>query len=117
MTYVVGFLLAVPKAHKDEYLKFSKKMAEIYKRHGALSVYEGWGNDVPEGKANSMHTAVMREPDEEVVFSWVTWPNKEERDKVHTAIVDAMHEEMENVPIPFDATRMIYGGFNVILEQ
>ncbi len=117
MTYVVGFLLPIPTANKDSYLSFSEKIARIYKRHGALSVYECWGNDVPEGKLNSMHTAVMREPDEAVVFSWVTWPDKAARDKVHKKIVEDMHAEMENDPIPFDSDRMIYGGFDVILDQ
>jgi len=117
MTYVVGFLIAVPTDSKDAYLAFSEKMATIYKRHGALSVYESWGNDVPEGKVNSMHTAVKRKLDEAVVFSWVTWLNKEARDKVHKEIVEAMHVEMVDEPIPFDASRMIYGGFDVILER
>jgi len=117
MTYVVGFLLAVPTANKDDYLAFSEKMAGIYKKHGALSVYESWANDVPDGKLNSMHTAVMRKPNETVVFSWVTWPAKEARDKVHKKIVEAMHTEMENEPIPFDVSRMIYGGFYVILDR
>ncbi len=117
MTYVLGFILAVPLDHKDNYLAFSKKMATIYKRYGALSVYESWENDVPEGKLNSIHTAVMRNQDEALVFSWVTWTDKDTRDKVHKEIVEAMHVEMVDEPIPFDASRMIYGGFDVILER
>ncbi|MDG1995240.1 MAG: DUF1428 domain-containing protein [Emcibacteraceae bacterium] len=117
MKYVDSFLLAVPTANKDEYIAMAEKIAPIYKRHGALSIYECWGDDIAEGKLNSMHTAVMRKPDENIVFSWVTWPNKEVRDKAHTKISDDMHAEFENVPVPFDGARMIFGGFEVIIER
>lgn len=117
MTYVDGFLLAVPTKKKDDYIAMSEKIAAIYKRHGALSICETWSDDVPEGKLTSMHKAVMRKPDEGIVFSWVTWPNKEARDKAHSKVVDDMHAELENVPVPFDGARMIFGGFDVILER
>lgn len=117
MTYVDGFLLAVPTKHKQDYISMSEKIATIYKDHGALSVCETWSNDVPEGKLTSMHKAVMRKPDEGIVFSWVTWPNKSVRDEAHPKIVDAMHAELENVDVPFDGSRMLFGGFDVILER
>ena len=117
MTYVDGFLLAVPKANKNSYLTLSEKIATIYKKYGALSVCECWGDDIPEGELNSMHSAVIRKPDEAVVFSWVTWPDKAERDKVHDKIVETMHAEFEGDPIPFDGSRMIFGGFDMILNK
>ena len=117
MTYVDGFLLAVPKASKNSYISLSEKVATIYKKHGALSVCECWGDDLPEGEINSMHTAVMRKPDEAVVFSWVIWPDKAVRDNVHDKIVETMHEELGSDPVPFDGSRMIFGGFDVILDQ
>ncbi|HPF45324.1 MAG: DUF1428 domain-containing protein [Alphaproteobacteria bacterium] len=117
MKYIDGFLLPVPNARKDDYLVLAKKMAEIYIRRGALSIHECWGNDVPEGKLTSMPKAVLKEPDETVVFSWVVWPDKETRDKVHDLLVEDMHNEMADTLIPFDGKRMILGGFDMILDK
>jgi uncharacterized protein YbaA (DUF1428 family) len=72
MTYVDGFVAAVPTANKEAYRKHAEAAAVVFKEHGALSLVECWGDDVPEGKINSLHTAVMRKDDETVVFSWIT---------------------------------------------
>jgi uncharacterized protein YbaA (DUF1428 family) len=117
MAYVDGCLLAVPTANKQSYVSFSKKMALIIKKHGALSTVECWGEDIPEGKVNSMHSAVMRKSDETVIFSWVVWLDKIIRDKNHKRMVAEMETVMENIPIPFDGSRMIFGGFDVIVDD
>ena len=84
------------------------------KKHGALSVVEAWGDDVPEGETNSMHAAVMRKNDETVVFSWVVWPSRTVRNEgVKNAMADPA---MQADAMPFDGQRMIYGGFEVILK-
>lgn len=115
MTYIEGFLAAVPTADKDAYRTHAALAADVFRDHGALSLTECWGDDVPEGKINSMHTAVMRRPDETVVFGWIVWPSKEVRD----AGVRKVSEDprMASNPMPFDASRMIYGGFEVLLER
>ena len=116
MTYVDGYLLAVPTAKKDEYRKFAEDISVIFKDHGALTVAECWGDDVPEGKVNSMHTAVLLEPDETVVFSWVTWPSKAVRDDALPKIMEdpRMPKDMKSAPL--DGKRMIFGGFEMIVD-
>lgn len=116
MNYVDGFLLAVPTANKEAYRKQAQDAAAVFKSHGALSVVECWGDDVPEGKLNSMHTAVMRKPDETVVLSWITWPDKATRDAgMQKAFADPrMAGAMKDMP--FDGKRAIFGGFEVMLE-
>jgi uncharacterized protein YbaA (DUF1428 family) len=117
MTYVDGVIAAVPTADKQAYLDHARKAAALFKELGALSVTECWGDDVPEGKTNSLHTAVLRKPEETVVFSWITWPSKAVRDEAWQKLHDdpSMGEKMG--PMPFDGQRMIFGGFEAILEH
>lgn len=114
MTYVDGVLTAVPTANKDAYKAFAERAAKLFKRAGALSVVECWGDDVPEGKVNSLHTAVMRKPDETVVFSWISWPSKDVRDAGWAQIME--DGEMMGEEMPYDGSRMIFGGFEVMLD-
>lgn len=115
MAYIDGFLLPVPTTNREVYRTHATDAAAFFKRHGALKLVECWGDDVPEGKINSMHTAVMRQPDETVVFSWVIWPDKATRDaampKVFAEMAEAGFKDM-----PFDGKRMIFGGFEVLVE-
>ena len=116
MTYVDGFLCAVPVSSKAAFRAHAEKAAAAFKKHGALSVVECWGDELPEGKVNSMHTAVLRKPDETVVFSWITWPSKAVRD---AAMPKAMADPDLNPgtnPMPFDGSRMIFGGFEMIVD-
>jgi uncharacterized protein YbaA (DUF1428 family) len=113
--YVDGFVAAVPTANKDAYLRHATDAAVVFKEHGALSVVEGWGDDVPVGKINSMHTAVMRKDDETVVFAWITWPDKATRD-AGMAKVEADPRMKPPSTMPFDPARMIYGGFEAIVN-
>ena len=116
-TYVDGFLLAVPTANKEAYRQMAEAAAEVFKEHGALSLVECWGEDVPEGKLNSFHTAVLREPEESIVFAWITWPSKAVRDAAmkKNMMEDPRMQAWEN-KIPFDGKRMIFGGFEVIVN-
>jgi uncharacterized protein YbaA (DUF1428 family) len=114
MDYVDGFVVAVPAAKRETYLQHAKAAAEVFKQHGALSVVECWGDDVPEGKLTSFPMAVQRQEGEVVVFSWIAWPSKSVRDQ-------GMKQSMEDPRLktdsmPFDGKRMIYGGFKVILN-
>jgi uncharacterized protein YbaA (DUF1428 family) len=115
MTYVDGFVCAVPTANKEAYRGYAEAAAVVFKEYGALSIVECWGDDVPEGKINSMHTAVMRKEDETVVFSWITWPDKATRDAGLQKVFADPRLQSDVNPMPFDGTRMIFGGFEMIV--
>lgn len=112
MAYVDGVLAAVPTANKEKYLEHAEKAAAVFKKHGALSIVECWGDDIPEGKLNSLHTAVMRNADETVVLSWITWESKDARNEAWARIMEDPNMPQE---MPFDGQRMIFGGFDVLM--
>ena len=116
MNYVDGFVCAVPAANRDAYLAHASKMAPLFKEFGALNVVETWGDDVPEGKLTSFPLAVQRKDDESVVFSWITWPSKQVRDDAWKKVMADPRMSHENNPMPFDGKRLIYGGFQTILD-
>jgi uncharacterized protein YbaA (DUF1428 family) len=114
--YVDGFVLAVPTAKREDYRKLAAEAATVFRDHGALGVVECWGDDIPEGKLTSFPMAVKAEADESVVFSWITWASRAERDEgMRKAMEDPrMNHKLEEMP--FDAKRMIFGGFEAIVE-
>ncbi|MEL6977954.1 MAG: DUF1428 domain-containing protein [Pseudomonadota bacterium] len=114
MTYIDGVVCAVPTANKDAFKAHALAAAAVFKRHGALSLTECWGEDVPDGALNSFHSAVMRKPDETIVMSWIAWPSKEVRDQGWEKI--RADPEMAENPMPFDGSRMIFGGFDVLVQ-
>lgn len=114
--YVDGFVLAVPTANREAYRRHAEDAAVVFKAHGALSLVECWGDAVPEGKVNSMHTAVLRRPDETVVFSWITWPDKAARDAGMAKVFADPRMPASMDAMPFDGTRMIFGGFETIVN-
>lgn len=115
MAYVDGFVLAVPTINKSDYLEIAEKMASIFKDHGALAVVENWGDNVPDGKVTSFPMAVKCQQDEAVVFSWITWQSKEARDKGMKEVMADTRMDWENMTMPFDTKRMIFGSFETIL--
>jgi uncharacterized protein YbaA (DUF1428 family) len=116
MNYVDGFVAPVPTANREKYLKHAQAAAAAFKEYGALSVVECWGNDVPEGKLTSYTMAVQRKDDESVVFSWVTWPSKAVRDDAWKKMMEDPRFNPQTNPMPFDGKRLIYGGFEMILN-
>lgn len=116
MNYVDGFVCAVPTANRERFRQHAAKAAEVFREHGALGVVECWGDDVPEGKLTSFPMAVQRKNDETVVFSWVTWPSREVRDEGMKKIMADPRVQPDVNPMPFDGTRLIYGGFEVIVD-
>ncbi|MFN0183482.1 MAG: DUF1428 domain-containing protein [Aquabacterium sp.] len=116
MMFVDGFVLAVPTANKETFRQHATDAAVVFKECGALSVVECWGEDVPEGKVNSMHTAVLRKADETVVFSWIAWPDKATRDAGMAKVMADPRLSPDRNPMPFDGQRMIYGGFEAIVN-
>jgi len=116
MSYVDGFVLAVPNAKKDSYRAHAEKAGAVFKEYGMLQMFECWGDDVPEGKLTSFRMAVKQEEDETVVFSWITWPSKEVRDEGWKKIMEDPRMKMDGQEMPFDGKRMIYGGFKVLVQ-
>ena len=113
MTYVDGFVAAVPKANKEQYIAHARGAADLAKQWGATRVVENWGDDVPPGKVTDFQRAVQAKEDEVIVFSWIEYPDKATRD----AVMKRMMEDpaMANVPdMPFDGQRLIYGGFSTL---
>ena len=116
MNYVDGFVCAVPTANRDAYQTHAARAAPLFKEFGALSVVETWGDDVPDGKLTSFPLAVQRKDDETVVFSWITWPSKQVRDEAWKKVMVDPRMSQDNNPMPFDGKRLIYGGFQTILD-
>jgi uncharacterized protein YbaA (DUF1428 family) len=119
MTYVDGFVLAVPKANKDAYRELAEISWKVFSKHGALRHVECWGDDVPEGKLTSFTIAVQRKDDEVAVFSWIEWPSKEARDKGNAAAMEEFSKMPGMTPenMPFDGKRMFWGGFQPIVDR
>jgi uncharacterized protein YbaA (DUF1428 family) len=115
MAYIDGYVLAVKTHRRADYESMAKMATPLFKKHGALRVVETWGDDVPEGTLTSFPMAVKCEPDESVVFSWVWWPDKETRNSGMRAAMDDPEMKMPD-DCPFDGKRMIFGGFEVMLE-
>ena len=115
MNYVDGFVAAVPTANKAAYLEHARLAATVFKAHGALGAVECWGDDVPDGKLTSFPMAVQRKADETVVFAWITWPSREVRDAGMKKVMD--DPRMRDMQMPFDGQRLIYGGFQVVLDD
>ena len=116
MNYVDGFLCAVSNDNKDAYTEHAKKVGGLFKEYGALAVVDCWGDDVPEGKLTSFTTAVKREDNESVIFSWITWPSKAVRDEAWKKLMADERMTQADSP-PFDGKRMIYGGFQMIAQS
>jgi uncharacterized protein YbaA (DUF1428 family) len=116
MNYVDGFVTPVPTANKDAYGKHAQDVAQVFKDFGAISVVECWGDDVPEGKLTSFTLAVKREPSETVVFSWITWPSRAVRDAAWEKVMADPRMQAGASAMPFDGKRLIYGGFQMIVE-
>ena len=115
--YIDGFVVPVPTASREAYRALAERAATVFKEHGALAVVECWGDDVPEGKLTSFPMAVQRRDDETVVFSWITWPDRATRDAGMKASMADPRLNPEANAMPFDGKRMIFGGFEVIVDR
>jgi uncharacterized protein YbaA (DUF1428 family) len=116
MSYIDGFVVAVPAANKQAYIKMAEEAAVIFKDHGALQLVERWGDDVPEGKVTSFPMAVQRRDDEVVVFSWIVWPSRQARDEGMKKSMEDSRMQMDPTKMPFDGQRMIFGGFEMVVN-
>jgi uncharacterized protein YbaA (DUF1428 family) len=118
MSYIDGFVIAVPTANKQKFIDHAKSADAMFLEMGATRVLECWGDDVKDGKLTDFRRAVQATGDEAVVFSWIEWPDKATRDAA-MAKMDAMmtgenpdpRMDPKKNPMPFDGKRMIFGGF------
>ena len=120
MSYIDGFVVAVPTANKEKYIEHARMGDSIFTDFGATRIVECWADDVPEGKVTDFGKAVQAKADESVVFSWIEWPDKKTRDEAMQKMMaeDFKDDRMdpEKNPPPFDGARLIYGGFAPIVE-
>ena len=116
MSYIDGFVAAVPTANKQLYAEHAREICEIFREYGALQYFECWGDDVPDGEVTSFPMAVKCQADETVCFSWVVWPTKEIRQQAQQKMRSDSRFDPEQMKMPFDGTRLIYGGFEVLVE-
>ena len=120
MSYIDGFVIAVPTKNKDAFVEHAKMADSIFTELGATRVVEAWGDDVPDGETTDFRKAVNATPEETVVFSWIEWPDKSTRDaamkKMMSEDFDDERLNSEKNPMPFDGKRMVFGGFETIVE-
>ncbi|HTE42802.1 MAG TPA: DUF1428 domain-containing protein [Steroidobacteraceae bacterium] len=116
MAYIEGFVAAVPRANKDAYVKHATKAFPYFKKLGATRMVENWGDDIPDGKLTDFKGAVKAQPDEEIIFSWVEYPDKATRDQANQRMMnDPAMADMGDMP--FDGKRMIFAGFEPVIDE
>lgn len=120
MTYFDGFVMAVPTANKEDFVRHAAEIDPMFVEMGAVRVHECWGDDVPDGKVTDFRRSVQAKDDETVVFAFVEWPDKATRDAAHKKMHEMMETDdrfnPEKNPMPFDGKRLIYGGFQSIFH-
>jgi uncharacterized protein YbaA (DUF1428 family) len=117
MPYVDGFIVPVPKKNLDAYVRLSKKCGEVWREYGALDYREWVAEDVKVGKLTSFPRSVKLKPGEVVVFAWITYKSRAQRDRINAKVMkDPRLAEMSQGKAPFDGKRMIYGGFDSLVK-
>jgi uncharacterized protein YbaA (DUF1428 family) len=118
MPYVDGFIVAVPKKNLAAYARMSKKAGKVWREYGALDYREWVADDVKPGKLTSFPQSVKLKPNETVVFSWITYKSRAQRDKINAKVMSdpRLKSMMDGKAMPFDGKRMIYGGFASLVK-
>jgi uncharacterized protein YbaA (DUF1428 family) len=118
MPYVDGFVVPVPRKNVQAYRRIAQKSGKVWKEHGALEFIECIGDDVKPGKVTSFPQSVKLRPGETVAFSWITFKSRSHRDRVNAKVMKdpRLAKLMDPKAMPFDAKRMIYGGFKVLVD-
>lgn len=116
MSYIDGFVLAVPTANKQKFIDHANAGDSVFMDYGATRVLECWGDDVKDGKQTDFRRAVQAKGDETVVFSWIEWPDRATRDAGMQKAMDDPRLQPGVNPMPFDGARLIYGGFAPVVE-
>jgi uncharacterized protein YbaA (DUF1428 family) len=118
MSYIDGFVIAVPKTNKEKFIEHAKTGDNVFFEAGATRILECWGDDIPNGNVTDFRRAVQATDDEAVVFSWIEWPDKATRDAAMSRMDELMKDPRMNPatnPMPFDGKRMIFGGFSPVV--
>lgn len=115
MTYIEGFVAAVPTANKEKYIAHAKEASAYFKSLGATRCVECWGDDVPHGVLTDFYRATQAKDDETPVFSWVEYPDKATRDAANKKMSE--DTTMSGMEMPFDARRMFWGGFELVMAE
>jgi uncharacterized protein YbaA (DUF1428 family) len=116
MAYVDGYVLPVPKKNLAAYRRMARKAGKIWRDHGALQYTECVADDVQPGKVTSFPQAVKLKPDEVVVFSWIVYKSRRDRDRINKQVMADPRLKMDAKTMPFDGMRMFWGGFKPIVE-
>ena len=118
MAYVDGFVVPVPKKNVSAYRRIAQKAGKVWRSHGALEYIECVGDDVKPGKLTSFPQSVKLKPSETVVFSWIVYKSRGHRDRVNAKVMKdpRLAKMMDPKSMPFDAKRMIYGGFKTFVD-
>jgi uncharacterized protein YbaA (DUF1428 family) len=116
--YVDGFIVPVPKHKLDAYRRLSRKAGKVWREHGALEYRECVADDAPKGKVTSFPRSVKAKKNETVVFAWIVFKSRAHRDRVNKRVMaDPRMNAMGDLKdMPFDVQRMIYGGFEVVVD-
>ncbi len=114
MAFLDITIIPVPTANKDADLEHSRQSTVFFKEQGALKVTECWGEDVPDGKVTDFKKAVQLKDDETVAVGWITWSDRAARDKAWEVLMQ--DERMMKLDMPFDGKRMIFAGFDVLID-
>ena len=117
MTYFEGFIAPVPEAHKEAYRKHAGEAAAVLLGLGVGRQVEAWDSDVPDGKVTDFRKAVDAKPEEKVVFAWFEYPSRQVRDATNEKMMNDPAIKEQFSTMPFDGKRMIYGGFEAIVEE
>jgi uncharacterized protein YbaA (DUF1428 family) len=116
MAYIDGCVLAVPTANKDKYDAYAAKADALLIEFGATRVVETWSDDIPDGKQTDFKRAVLAKDDEHIVFSFIEWPDKATRDAGWEKLMKDPRMDPASNSMPFDGSRLIYGGFQPTLD-
>jgi uncharacterized protein YbaA (DUF1428 family) len=116
--YVDGFVVPVPRKRLADYRRMAQKAGRVWREHGALDFVECVADDVKPGKLTSFPQSVKLKPGEVVMFSWITYKSRAHRDRVNKKVMadPRLKDMMDMKAMPFDAKRMIYGGFSVLVQ-
>jgi uncharacterized protein YbaA (DUF1428 family) len=118
MAYVDGYVVPVPKANIEAYRAMATKAGKIWREHGAIEYRECVADDVKSGEVTSFPQSVKLKDDETVIFSYIVFESRAHRDEVNAKVMSdpRLADMMDPKKLPFDARRMIYGGFSRLLE-
>jgi uncharacterized protein YbaA (DUF1428 family) len=116
MAYVDGFIVPVKKDNVEKYREIARRAGAVWREHGALEYRECIAEDVKPGEVTSFPQSVQLEPDETVVFAWITYHSRAHRDEVNAKVIADPRMKDDLSAMPFDGQRMIYGGFETLVE-